>query len=61
MKNSNFSKQGAQSKSNKIYDTITDTMIELLESLKTHPERWEKPWIMAEGGLGAHNAVTKCN
>jgi putative DNA primase/helicase len=58
MKNSNFS-QGATGKSSKIYDTISQTMIELLESLKTNPERWERPWILSENGLGAHNAQTK--
>lgn len=58
MKNSNFS-QGATGKSSKIYDTISQTMIELLESLKTDPERWERPWILSENGLGAHNAQTK--
>src|SRR5208337_3394987 len=60
MKNANFSNgQGASSKYNNIYDRITGTMIEFLESLKTSPERWERPWILSENGLGAHNAQTK--
>jgi len=60
MKNANFSNgQGANSKYNNIYDRITNTMIEFLESLKTTPQRWERPWILSENGLGAHNAQTK--
>jgi len=39
MKNNFSNQQSVQSKSNKIYDTITNAMIELLESLKTNPER----------------------
>lgn len=58
MKKSNFSNQGTGSKSSKIYDTLSQAMIELLESLKTNPERWERPWILSENGLGAHNAQT---
>ena len=59
MKNNSFSKTGVQNKSNKIYDTITDTMIDFIESLKTNPTRWEQPWIKTENGLGAHNALSK--
>jgi len=59
MKNSKFSSQGAAGKSSRIYDTISQAMIELLESLKTSPERWERPWIISENGLGAHNAQSK--
>lgn len=60
MKNANFSNgQGACSKYNNIYDRITSTMIEFLESLKINPQRWERPWILSENGLGAHNAQTK--
>lgn len=59
MKNLNFSKQGTTNKSTKLYESITDTMVELLESLKTNPERWERPWILSENGIGAHNAMSK--
>ena len=45
--------------SGKIYQTLTQTMIELLQSLKSNPERWERPWIISENGQGAHNALTK--
>jgi len=45
--------------SGKIYETLTQTMIELLQSLKSNPERWERPWIISENGQGAHNALTK--
>jgi hypothetical protein len=38
---------------------ITNAMIELLESLRTNSERWEKPWILSENGSGAHNAASK--
>ncbi|MBN1183693.1 MAG: DUF1738 domain-containing protein [Bacteroidales bacterium] len=59
MNNNFLNRQSVHSKSNKIYDTITNAMIELLESLKTNPERWEKPWILSENGSGAHNAISK--
>jgi hypothetical protein len=59
MKNNFSNRQSVQSKSNKIYDTFTNAMIELLESLKTNPERWEKPWILSENGNGDHNAMSK--
>ena len=59
MKNKFSNRQSVQSESNKIYDTITNAMIELLESLKTNPERWVKPWILSENGSGAHNAISK--
>lgn len=43
---------------NQIYQNITNQIIEILEDLKIHPERWEKPWIISEGHKGAHNALT---
>ena len=59
MKNNSFLKNGGQNKSTMIYDTITATMIDLLESLKTNPSHWERPWIKTENGIGAHNAQSK--
>jgi antirestriction protein ArdC len=42
-----------------IYEELTNQMIEILESLKNDKSKWEKPWILAENGLGAHNAYSK--
>jgi len=52
----NTSNEGIQ---NKIYQSITSTMIELLEGIKDNPQRWERPWIISENGKGAHNAQSK--
>ena len=57
MNNIFLNRQSVQSKSSKIYDTITNAMIELLESLKTNPERSKKAWILSENGSGAHTAI----
>lgn len=38
---------------------IPTEMALFFNSLKNNPALMEKPWILSEGGLGAHNALTK--
>ena len=43
-------------KQNEIYQTVTDTIIELLEQ---HKQDWDRPWItFGQSGDMAHNATT---
>lgn len=42
-----------------IYQEITDLMISILKDLKENPELYQRPWIVSENQLGAHNAITK--
>jgi antirestriction protein ArdC len=46
-------------KQNEIYQTVTDTIIELLEQ---HKQDWDRPWItFGQSGDMAHNATTNIN
>ncbi len=57
MKKNTFFRDANRKFKNKM--AIPNEMALFFNSFKNNPVLMEKPWILSEGGLGAHNALTK--